>query len=139
MSSKYPNAVYRVSVKAIIRNDKNEYLLVREWKNDWSFIGGGIDHGETVHDALRRELYEEALIDMPFEERFVEAQTIWLPDSNMWSLWLFYEVNIENLKYGLGADADKIDFINPESLKDSDFVFEKVVYEYSQRHQIAKT
>lgn len=134
MSSKYPNAVYRVSVKAIIRNDKNEYLLVREWKNDWSFIGGGIDHGETVHDALKRELYEEALIDMPFEERFVETQTIWLPESNMWALWLFYEVKIDNLLYGLGADADEIKFIHPDTLKNSDFIFEKVVYEYSQRH-----
>jgi 8-oxo-dGTP diphosphatase len=134
MSGKYPNAFYRVSVKAVIRNEKNEYLLVREWKNDWSFVGGGIDHGETVHDALKRELYEEALIDAPFEEKFVEARSIWLPDSDMWALWLFYEINIENLKYGLGADADEIKFIDPASFKDSEFIFEQVVYEYSQRH-----
>jgi len=134
MSGKYPNAFYRASVKAVIRNDKNEYLLVREWKNDWSFVGGGIDHGETIHDALKRELYEEALIEAPFQEKFVEAQTIWLPDSDMWALWLFYEVTIENLEYGLGADADEIKFIDPVSLKDSDFIFEKIVYDYSLRH-----
>lgn len=117
MSGKYPNAFYRVSVKAIIRNDKNEYLLVREWKNDWSFIGGGIDHGETVHDALKRELYEEALIKAPFQEKFVEAQTIWLSDSDMWALWLFYEIDIKDFEYGLGDDADEIKFIDPLKLK----------------------
>ena len=134
MSGKYPNAFYRVSVKAVIRNAQNEYLLVREWKNDWSFVGGGIDHGESIHDALKRELYEEALIVAPFTETFVEAQTIWLPDSDMWALWLFYEVDIDNLKYGLGADADEIKFVNPAQFKDSDFIFERVVYDYSQRH-----
>jgi len=134
MSGKYPNAIYRVSVKAVIRNDKDEYLLVREWKNDWSFIGGGIDHGETVHEALKRELYEEALIDAQFEESFVEARTIWLPDSDMWALWLFYDVKIENLKYGLGADADEIKYIDPLTLKDSEFIFEQVVYDYSKHH-----
>jgi len=134
MSGKYPNAFYRVSVKAVIRNNKGEYLLVREWKNDWSFIGGGIDHGETVHEALERELYEEALIKAPFQEKFIEAQTIWLPDSDMWALWLFYEVTIDNLEYGLGADADEIKFIDPKTLKDSGFIFEKIVYDYSQRH-----
>lgn len=134
MSGKYPNAHYRVSVKAVIRNNKNEYLLVKEWKDDWSFIGGGIDHGETVHEALKRELYEEALINAPFEEKFIEAQTIWLPDSEMWALWLLYEINIDELKYGIGADADDVQFIDPESLRDSSFLFEKFVYEYVQRH-----
>lgn len=134
MSGKYPNAFYRVSVKAIIRNERNEYLLVREWKNDWSFIGGGIDHGETVDEALKRELYEEALIEAPFEAKFVETQTVWLPESDMWALWLFYEVTVENLTYGLGSDADEIKFIDPSSMKDSELLFEKIVYDYSLRH-----
>ena len=53
----YPEAFYRVSLKAIIRNALGHVLLVKESGSEsWSFPGGGIDHGETELDALRREL-----------------------------------------------------------------------------------
>jgi 8-oxo-dGTP pyrophosphatase MutT (NUDIX family) len=53
------NALYRISAKAIIAKDNN-VLLVREKDDDWwSFPGGGIDYGETIHDALVREVSEE--------------------------------------------------------------------------------
>lgn len=53
------NALYRISAKAIIAKD-NKVLLVREKDDDWwSFPGGGVDYGETIHDALIREVTEE--------------------------------------------------------------------------------
>jgi ADP-ribose pyrophosphatase YjhB (NUDIX family) len=47
------NALYRISAKAIIvKHDK--ILLVREKDDDWwSFPGGGVDYGESVHQAGR--------------------------------------------------------------------------------------
>jgi len=53
------DCLYRVATKALIVHD-NTVLLVQEipemW---WGFPGGGIDHGEAVETALRRELEEE--------------------------------------------------------------------------------
>jgi ADP-ribose pyrophosphatase YjhB (NUDIX family) len=63
---KYPEAMYRVSLKVIIRNATDEVLLVKENGPGWSLPGGGIDHGEKIDHALKRELYEEVLIDAPF-------------------------------------------------------------------------
>lgn len=53
------NALYRISAKAIIAHE-GKVLLVREKDDDWwSFPGGGVDYGETVHNALVREVGEE--------------------------------------------------------------------------------
>jgi 8-oxo-dGTP pyrophosphatase MutT (NUDIX family) len=63
MSGKYQTTFYRVSLKAINCNSNGEVLVVKENGSAWSLPGGGIDHEETIHGALKRELYEEALIE----------------------------------------------------------------------------
>lgn len=51
--------LYRVSVKSLIIH-KSKILLVKEWDDEWwSFPGGGIEHGESIQDALYREIHEE--------------------------------------------------------------------------------
>lgn len=52
-----------VGVGGAIINDKNEILLflrnVNPEKGLWSIPGGSVEYGETVEDAVIRELYEE--------------------------------------------------------------------------------
>ena len=49
-----PDKFYRVAVKAIIRNDAGDILLVKERTDSWSIPGGGLDYGEEAKTALRR-------------------------------------------------------------------------------------
>ncbi|MDD3160021.1 MAG: NUDIX domain-containing protein [Candidatus ainarchaeum sp.] len=49
---------YRKSVLAIIFNESNEFLMIREGK-DFGFVQGGIEENETEEDAVNRELKEE--------------------------------------------------------------------------------
>lgn len=42
---RYPNTFYRVSIKALIKNDKGEILVVKEHQDKWEPPGGGLDHG----------------------------------------------------------------------------------------------
>lgn len=55
----------RVIVVAVIQNLSGEYLLCRMSKNrgvfpgQWGLPGGGIEPGETMDEALEREIYEE--------------------------------------------------------------------------------
>src|SRR5689334_7791208 len=50
---------YRVSLKALIRGPEGKILMVKEGSNDWGIPGGGLDHGESIEEGLRREVREE--------------------------------------------------------------------------------
>ncbi len=50
---------YRKNVGAIIRDDKGRFLIVEKDNNEWQFVQGGVNEGETDEQALFRELKEE--------------------------------------------------------------------------------
>lgn len=58
----YPEPV----VGALVFNKKGECLLVRSWKFGGKYIvpGGHIENGETMEEALTREMKEETNIDI---------------------------------------------------------------------------
>jgi len=53
-----------LGVGAVIWNDKNEVVLIRRGKeprkDQWSIPGGHLEWGESLHEALLREVLEEA-------------------------------------------------------------------------------
>lgn len=59
---KYPEP----TVGALILNDKNEILLIKsfKWKDKFTIPGGHIEIGESIEEALRREVKEEVNLDI---------------------------------------------------------------------------
>lgn len=71
----------RQKVRAVVINDNGEFLLVRPHgyrEGEWTLAGGGVEDGETVHQAIRREIaeelgvtLEEELERLPVGNRFI--------------------------------------------------------------------
>ena len=59
-----------VSVAAMVHNDEGKILLVNSPWRGWEYPGGLIEPGETFEAALRREIREEAGVEVEIE-RFV--------------------------------------------------------------------
>lgn len=53
-----------VSVAALVTNDLGQILLVKSPWRGWEYPGGLIEPGETFQQALRREIREEAGVEV---------------------------------------------------------------------------
>lgn len=111
----YKNAFYRVSAVGVIRNDKGEYLLVDE-HNRWSFPGGGWDFGESLHEALKRELYEEIALKSDFTEKVITAIPFYNPNKEAWQMWVVCEILYNELKFSVGEHAENVQWMAEDKI-----------------------
>lgn len=57
-----------LGVRAVVLDADNKVFLVRHsYVSGWYLPGGGVDYGETMEQAMRRELKEEGDIDLTGE------------------------------------------------------------------------
>ena len=110
--SQYPSTFYRVSLKAVIRNYKDEILVNKEGTSDtWNLPGGGWDHGETEHAALARELKEEVGYTGRFTAQPSRTAVFWLESKQAWLLWIVYDVHPDNFDFSVGEQSSEITFL----------------------------
>lgn len=62
-----------VAGAGIVTNEKNEVLLVKTYNSGWVFPGGQVEVGENVIDAVKREIMEEAGVEVEVGELFCIA------------------------------------------------------------------
>ncbi|MDQ0914755.1 NUDIX hydrolase [Paenibacillus sp. V4I5] len=60
------NDTFRFGVHAIVSNSEGHVLILKRTYGNmgWSLPGGGVDPGETIHQALLRECHEELGIEV---------------------------------------------------------------------------
>jgi 8-oxo-dGTP diphosphatase len=79
---------YIVSVYAVFRNEKGEFLLLRRSENShsnpgkWDLPGGKLTRGEPLEEAVVREVWEETGISIPLSQ-IAGYTTFELPDKNV--------------------------------------------------------
>lgn len=57
-------AEHIVAVGGLVTNIKNEVLLVKHPRRGWEFPGGVVESGESLPEALKREIKEESGVDV---------------------------------------------------------------------------
>jgi len=62
--------VHIIAAAGIVINEKNEILMVKNPRRGWEFPGGQVEVGESVINAVRREIFEETGIDAEVGEVF---------------------------------------------------------------------
>ena len=60
-------ACFRIAVSAVILEQGNVLLAHRRDIDWWNLPGGGLELGETVDDALHREVFEETGLEVEIE------------------------------------------------------------------------
>lgn len=129
--SKYPTTFYRVSLKAIIRNEKGEVLVCKEYDStSWSLPGGGMDHGETEKEALARELQEEVGYIGDFNSTPIVTESFWIESKQVWLLWIVYDVVPANYIFSTGEYCSEVEFVDPKSLEGSEHRTEQWIHEH---------
>jgi ADP-ribose pyrophosphatase YjhB (NUDIX family) len=126
--------LFRISLKALVFNDNGEVLLVKESGRDvWDIPGGGIDHGETIKDAISRELKEEVNLigDFDYQVIFVESPKF-VEDISIWQMRIIFAVWPDNTIFSPGEDGDEIRFADIDSLKQSELINEKIFSEHAR-------
>lgn len=91
MDKQFPKVV----VGCFILNDKNEILLVRsyKWPDKWVVMGGHVEWGETIANAVVREVKEEVGLDVEFVKQIEVVEFIF--DKNFHDQKHFVSIHCE--------------------------------------------
>lgn len=108
------DAHYRVSAKALILDSNKRFLLSLENNGLWGFPGGGIDHGETPQECLKREIWEEMGIEILKVEDNPAYFLTTLGIKGKWKAAVIYVTEVKNLEFIKSEECQEIRFFSKE-------------------------
>jgi len=128
-----PDNLFRISIKCVVKNADGHVLVVQEDDRTWwDLPGGGMDHDEDLKAAIARELNEEAGLVGDFEYRVLHVEDpVYLEFANVFQVRIIFEVTPHALPSQSGSAVSQMTYIDPNTLKNSDNLVERKVYEYA--------
>ncbi len=118
----------RVIAVALIRNHEGKLLILKMPKNrgvfpgKWGIVGGGIEEGELIDQALRREVREEVGLVIediePFwffddeRERLSEDGTT----ESVYMIYLLFDCLVRSGEIRLNEEWEKYEWVSAEEL-----------------------
>jgi 8-oxo-dGTP diphosphatase len=112
-----------VAVNFIALNEKNEILLARRSKNEdmepgkWGLPGGGVEEGETLEQAIRREYKEETNCEI-IELNFFKSRYL----NSTLAVYFYGKINGE---IKLNEENEEHGWFSEEEIKGLDLAFKQ--------------
>lgn len=107
-----PSKNYRVSIKALITDEQGRLLMIGGGDH-WGIPGGGLEHGENIHDALSREIKEE--LGVTTTSIAAQPTYVWTKKigPNFWSLGIAYKTELDSTRFTLEEGTKSARFQSP--------------------------
>lgn len=142
---------FNIRVYGILINENKEVLLSDEERSGFQFTkfpGGGLEWGEGILDALKREFFEELNLEIEVVELFYLTDffqvSAFNPNDQIISIyykikcdsWKAIQVN-ENIKFTQNRENHRWVHINNLIQSDFSFPIDKIVLEKLKNQQIS--
>ncbi|WP_084097592.1 NUDIX hydrolase [Cyclobacterium lianum] len=121
-----PQCFYRLSVKALILDRNNRFLLVREENGMWELPGGGLDHGETPQEGIKREIWEEMRLKT---KSIADQPSYFFTVKNHNGIFIanvMYQTSLVDLRYVASPECTEVRYYSAQEVLDADFMYPNV-------------
>ena len=111
---------YRISIKALIYNEKWQILLCKESDWRWELPGWWLDLWEKYDACLKRELMEEMwlkIVDINKNPKYFITVDDPKSKKRPWKANVCYEVKVKDLNFTPSDECIEIWFFDKESIK----------------------
>ena len=128
----YPSTIYRVVAKALITNEDGKILVVKENQDFWSLPGGGLEHGESAQDCLKREIRVEIGVDNVEIGEIAYSTNVYLDRRDIWMTWIVYKAKLNSSNFVFGDGVTDAKYIDIKEIEESTDLLEKLIIETVQ-------
>jgi 8-oxo-dGTP pyrophosphatase MutT (NUDIX family) len=110
-----PPCFYRLSVKALILDENNKFLLAKEPDGKWDLPGGGLEYKEDINLAITREIKEELGLEVVYVAPKPSYFTTFLKKgTDVWMANVIYLTKVKNLDFKPSDECVEIKFFSTQ-------------------------